>query len=444
MRDHRRTAVKSAHGIGKSFLSARIVLWFLHAYQPAVVLTTAPTDNQVRNILWRELAKAAAATQLPLLGRALQMRYEIAPDWYALGFKAADTQPDRFQGFHAEHALVVVDEAAGVADTVFDALDAVLTSAQARQLLIGNPTNAQGRFHDSFGKDRALYNTITVRAQDTPNIQAQRVVRPYLITQEWIDDAIARHGADSVYVRSRIDAEFPEGTDAGLIPLAWIEAADARRVEEPSGSLEAGLDIARGGEDECALCIRRGIHVLAQCAWSGPETRDTMATVGKVRHLLEPYPDLERLKVDVIGIGAGVADRLAELGYPVVPVNVGAASSDKSQWLNLRCELYWTLRELFRDGAIAGPLDDMSMGQLASIRASYQSGHTMPVIEKKEDMKKRPGMKSPDRGEALLLAFTTPRLAESGVLMTTAAARPLERTARPSLDDLDPFTLLRR
>ena len=408
VRDHRRTAVKSAHGIGKSFLSARIVIWYLHAYPGAVVLTTAPTDNQVRNILWRELGKAVASTKLPLLGRALTMRYEVAPDWYALGFKAADTQPDRFQGFHAEHALVVVDEAAGVADTVFDALDAVMTSEQARQLLIGNPTNAAGRFHDSFGKDRALYNTITVRAEDTPNIQAQRVVRPYLITQQWVDDAVARHGAESVYVRSRVHAEFPEGTDAGLIPLAWIEAADARRVDEPAGALEAGLDIARGGEDECALCIRRGIQVLAQHAWSGPETRDTMATVGKVRNLLAPYPALAALKVDVIGIGAGVADRLAELGYPVVPVNVGAASSDKSQWLNLRCELYWALREIFRDGAIAGPLDDLSMGQLASVRASYQSGHTMPVIEKKDEMKKRPGGHSPDRGEALLLAFTNP------------------------------------
>ncbi len=403
VRDHRRVAVKSCHSSGKSFLSARLVLWFLHAYPGAVVITTAPTFNQVQNILWRELRAAYRSARRPLLGRCLQTQYDISPDWYALGFKSEDTAPDRFQGFHSEHALVIIDEAAGVAEQVYEALDAVLTSEAARMLLIGNPTNPAGTFYEAFHAARSLYHTITIAAADTPNIQAGQTVRPYLITQQWIDDAIAEHGEDSPYVQSRVYARFPSLGENTLIPLAWLEAARHRRIEDTDDELEAGLDVARFGGDENSLCIRKGARVLAQHAWSG---LDTMATVGKVRNILTEYPTLKALKVDVIGVGAGVADRLREQGYPVVDVNVGSSASNTEKFANLRCELWWNLRERFREGSISGPMDETTLGQLASVRYRYDSRHTHPVIEAKEDAKKR-GVKSPDRAEALLLAFAT-------------------------------------
>lgn len=402
VRDHRRTAVKSCHSSGKSYLAARIVIWFLHAYPRAVVITTAPTSNQVENILWREIRSAEASRLHPLLGRYLTTRVEIAPDWYALGFKSDDSKPDRFQGFHAEHALVIVDEAAGVAEPVFQALDAVLTSERARMLLIGNPTSVAGKFYDAFHGARGIYHTITIAAGDTPNIRAGRTVRPYLITQAWIDDAIAEHGQDSPFVQSRVYAAFPTVGEQALIPLAWIERAHHARVEDVDGGWHAGLDVARMGGDENALCIRRGITVVSEHAWTG---MDTMQSVGKAVSILSEYPPLITLNVDVVGIGAGVADRLRELGYPVVDVNVGTASSSPDDYLNLRCELWWNLRERFREGTIAGPIDEKTQGQLADIRYAYDARHTKPVIERKEDAKKR-GIRSPDRAEALLLAFS--------------------------------------
>jgi phage terminase large subunit len=401
VRDHRRTAVKSCHGSGKSYLAARIVIWFLHAYPFSIVLTTAPTFNQVRNILWRNVGAAYLRSKKPLLGRPLQTEINIDPDWYALGFKAEDTAADRFQGFHAEHALVVIDEAAGVVDQVFDALDAVMTSESARMLLIGNPTNPAGTFYDAFHSARSLYHTITIAASDTPNIKTGQTIRPYLITQQWIDDAIEKHGADSPYVQSRVDAEFPELGDNMLIPLAWIEAADARSTEEAEGEWEGGLDVARMGSDQSALCIRQGKHIVAEYAWSG---MDTMETVGKVRAILSDYPPLKALKVDVIGIGSGVADRLREQKYPVVDVNVSSKASDPDSFASLRHELWWNLRLRFQEQDVAGPINDVTMGQLSSVRYKYDSRHTQPVIESKEDAKKR-GIKSPDRAEAMMLAF---------------------------------------
>lgn len=403
VRDHRRTSVRSCHGIGKSFLSARIIIWFLHAYPSSIVVSTAPTANQVVNIIWREVGAAYASRALPLLGRCLTQRYEIAPDWYALGFKAEDTATDSFQGFHAEHALVVIDEAAGVADTVFHALNAVLTSEAARLLFIGNPTSTDGTFYDSFHKSRALYHTIAVEAADTPNMRAGETVRPYLITQQWIDEAIAEHGEDSPYVQSRVYARFPAIGENTLIPLSWLEPVPHREMPE-GGEWHAGVDVARFGGDENAICIRRGSRIVHQDHWNG---MDLMETVGKVRSVLADYPPMESVKVDVIGLGAGVADRLREENYPVVDVNVGAASSDNEQWLNLRCELWWQVRERFRAAAIAGPLDDVTMGQLSSIRYKYDSRHTKPVIESKEDAKRLRKVKSPDRAEAVMLAFAT-------------------------------------
>ena len=54
---HRRVVVKSANGVGKTYLAADLVLWFLYAFQPAIVLTTAPTWRQVRHVLWEEIRK---------------------------------------------------------------------------------------------------------------------------------------------------------------------------------------------------------------------------------------------------------------------------------------------------------------------------------------------------------------------------------------------------
>lgn len=404
VRDHRRTAVKSCHGSGKSFLSARIVLWYLHAFPGSMVLTTAPTNNQVENILWRELRSAAAAKRKPLLGRPLNVRYDIDADWYALGFKAADTQPDRFQGFHSTYPLVIIDEAAGVAPTVYEALDAVMTSENARMLLIGNPTNPSGVFYDAFHSQRSIYNLITIAADDTPNIKAGRTVRPYLITQQWIDDAVTKFGADSAYVQSRVHAQFPRtGTD-NLIALGWVEES-ARRIDavDPApdaGPVDAGVDVARSGEDETVIYLRRGLDVLGFDAWNG---YDLMQSVGRIRNTLEPYT-VGTIKVDVIGMGAGVADRLRELGYNVMDVNVSTSASDAEKWPNLRHELWWELRELFHRNEVNGVIDETTMGQLTSVKYGFDSRHSMPIIESKEQMKKR-GLKSPDRAEALMLAF---------------------------------------
>ena len=205
-------------------------------------------------------------------------------------------------------------------------------------------------------------------------------------------------------MQSRVHAQFPRsGTDT-LIALDWVEDA-ARRIDRvnvapDAGPVDAGVDVARSGDDETVIYLRRGFDVIGMDAWNG---YDLMQSVGRIRSVLEPY-EVGQIKVDAIGLGAGVADRLRELGYDVVDVNVGAASSDAEKWPNLRHELWWELRELFHTKQINGVVDETTMGQLTSVKYAFDSRHTYPLIEKKDDMKKR-GLSSPDRAEALMLAF---------------------------------------
>lgn len=421
VRDHPRVACKAAHSVSKSFTAARIAIWFLHAFPPAIVLSTAPTYNQVANILWREIGAAYTTAKRPLLGRMLQTQIEIGDKWYALGFKAADTNPDRFAGFHAPHILVIKDEASGLHPNVHEALDSTLSSGFARELMIGNPIHPSGAFFDAFHSKRALYHTLTIAAKDTPNFQGRGIVRPYLITEAWAEEKRKEHGAEGAYYVSRVLAEFPrQGTDS-LISLSWCEAAKAREAIDPGGVVEIGVDVARFGDDESGYYVRSGPHILDSAFWRG---RDTTQTAGKVAAVANAYgARVQTIRVDVVGIGAGVADQLRSQGYPVQDVNVGWApqairrEKDVPEPANLKAELYWALRGVLRDGAIYGLTDEETISQLVSVRYGYDARGRL-VIESKEQARKR-GVTSPDRAEALLLAFTVPVLEKSKKLVTT-------------------------
>ena len=99
----------------------------------------------------------------------------------------------------------------------------------------------------------------------------------------------------------------------------------------------------------------------------------------------------------------GVVD-LAEFDLPVVPYNGGEAPIDKERFVNARAEDYWTLRERFEQGEIdIDPDDDKLAAQLGSIKWGIDSRGRVK-IESKDDMRKR-GLPSPDRADAMAIAF---------------------------------------
>ena len=168
VRRERRVAVKSGNGLGKDFTAAVAVLWYLQQHDPAIVLSTAPTFRQVRHVLWRQIHSLYRRASDTLGGKMLDTRWELAEDRYALGLSATDA--DQFQGFHSANMFVVVDEAEGVDETIYEAVESVMTSANTRLLLIGNPTTTSGGFHRAFHRERGIYRTITISALESPNV----------------------------------------------------------------------------------------------------------------------------------------------------------------------------------------------------------------------------------------------------------------------------------
>jgi len=407
-----RVTVRSGHGVGKTWTAAAAALWFLYTREPVVVLTTAPTHRQVREVLWREIRRLRAG--LPKNGAwppgdLRETALRLAEDRFALGLTT--DEPDRFQGFHAPHVLVVVDEASGVDDHIFQAIEGVLTSQESRLLLIGNPLRTSGAFYRSHrGGPWVRFvlsalecpNVAGVRP-DAPGFAEQEVRHPGLVTARWVAERRDDWGEDSPLYQSRVLGEFPDQASDALIRLGWIEAAVARgrAAEEPSREpVEMGVDVARFGECETVVVIRRGPRVLRLLAWRGAST---METAERVSALAEEW-GAALVRVDAVGLGSGTFDRLQELlGDRAVDVNVGRPPRNSERYSLLRDELFFGLRARFRDGDIALPDDPLLRDQLAALTYAI-SERGQQVVCPKSELARR-GIVSPDRADALALAF---------------------------------------
>ena len=223
LRDHQRTAVRSCHGSGKTAVAARAVCWFLAAHPRSRVVTTAPTWTQVKNLLWREIAIAYRQADGFIDGTLSDARLELDSDWVALGLST--DRPERFQGHHAEHLLLVVDEASGVAEPIYESAEGFLTTPGSRVLLIGNPTRPSGSFHRAFHSERALWNTVAIRAFDMPAFTGETVspeVSRRLVSREWVETAKRRWGETSPLYQVRVLGAFPTETDDTVCSLGEV------------------------------------------------------------------------------------------------------------------------------------------------------------------------------------------------------------------------------
>lgn len=432
---HARVAVKACHSSAKTWTAARIVLWWVLAGGKSV--TTAPTWTQVKQLLWGEIHGAHARAAYPLGGTLNLTEYRISPDNYAIGLST--NEGVRFQGWHGR-VLIVMDEAPGVRPDVWEAIEGIRAGGDVRVLALGNPTIASGPFHEAFTALRSGWQTFTIDAFASPNLRAlfppdvepttlddEDVVapllalpdealddnpRPYLTTRRWVREKWAEWGALSPLWAARVRGRFPQQSEDALLSLAWLEAARYREVPSADGDAwEAGIDVAGPGEDETVLVVRQGATIRHQQAWAHADPR------GEVVAALAPFEGrLTRVKVDAIGQGYYFARHLEGNGWAgkVVDVNVGESSRDAEKYANLKAELYWGLRLRASSGDLAGLTDDMAISQLAGVRYKHNARGQV-VIESKDEARKR-GVKSPDRAEAVMLAFADMRRRKWGAL----------------------------
>lgn len=401
LQTHPRVAVRSGHGVGKTWTAARAALWFLFSYPHSIVLTTAPTQRQVKSILWAEIRRQARAARLALGGELTGTRLTLADDWFALGLATDD--PARFQGYHAEHLLLIFDEAPGVTEEIYEAARGVLTSHHARVLLIGNPTVPSGPFYEAFRSPE--WHTLHIPCTACPNVTKRRAIYPKLVTAPWVETQAREWGRESMAYRARVLGEFPEESDARLTPLAWVHAAQERaRRLPPSAELCMGVDVARYGVDRTVLLVADRHAVREVLTASG---LSTMETAGRViatarRHGIPPA----RIAIDDTGVGGGVTDRLREQGMAVAAVQAAGAARS-ANFVNRRAELFWAVREALGPDAehpLALPARfDQLAQELTAIAYGFTSAGRIQV-EGKEAIRARLG-RSPDQADALALAF---------------------------------------
>ena len=440
---NRSVAVRSCNGAGKTFTAAITILWWLMSYDNAIVITTAPSERQVREILWRELRNLYVPIRDIIGGKLTRTRLEFSPKRYAYGF-STNTE-DRFQGFHSGNILVIVDEASGVDEFIYNAISGVTTSRNSKLLLIGNPHGYAGTFYNAFHKDRKQFETVHISAFDLPAFKDQGITEenikdveyPDPITDDtdvipagntvfpaeagiqgninyadslfglsspqWALDLFNRQGPQSSVYQTRVLGQFPEEADDTLIPLRDVEAAVKRRSQVPSDTTPVmGVDVARFGNDKTVIIIRHGPKVIYI-----DELRksDIVNTTGAVVTAALKYK-LKDIIVDEIGVGAGVLDNLkADKRFNAQGLNGSNSPSNNEKYLNLRAEVFDGLRQRFADGDISIPNDPELISQMASLTYKYNARGQLQLESK--DQIRSTGRQSPDKADAIAIAFTS-------------------------------------
>lgn len=412
--EHRRTAVRSCHGAGKSWTAGMLAAHWIDTHPPgeAIVVSTAPTYKQVHAVLWEEIRKQHRTGDLP--GTVLQTdEWKIGDVLVGMGRKPADHDEHGFQGIHRRYVLVILDEACGIPSPLWDAVEAITTNDDARILAIGNPDDPNTQF-GNVCKPGSGWNVLSISSLDTPNLSREWVpdyMRPLLPSAEWVEDARKRWGEDSPVYASKVLGQFPELSEDTLIPQRFIVAAQNRTIDTVAVPAKLGVDVARFGTDRTVLALAHGGHIRVI---ESRGKQSTVETTGRVVHALREH-DVTEVRVDGVGVGGGVVDQLFEQGHPVLDMQAGAGATDPAMFKNARAEWYWCLRKLFEDGLIdLDPDDDELASQLAALRYAYTSRGQI-VIESKDDMRKR-GMPSPDRADAVMLVAARVNLPSNEIL----------------------------
>ncbi len=426
--DNRYTAVHSCHGIGKSWVSGgAIVPWWLDTHPPgeAVVVTSAPSAAQIEAILWKEINRSHKKASLR--GRITWgaiPKWKIGDEIVAFGRKPQDLANEEearqaFQGIHAKYVLVVLDEACGIPGWLWDATMALVTNEYCRVLAIGNPDDPTSRFQQICMQSKN-WNVIHVDAYDSPLFTGEWIpeeLKYLLISPTWVEEMKEEWGEDSPIYEAKVRGRFPMDSDFGVVP--WSFLAQCRNCTDKYTDFEMqpnelGIDPAAGG-DQFTIHWRTG--PLWRSRW-GFNHKDTMKSTGECVRIINETK-ATRVKIDTIGIGKGVADRLAEQrGHTheaeVVQVNVSRASYNPKRYKNLRAQLWWECgrQMLEKNNANLSLLDDRTANQLVSCRYEINSTGLIQ-IEPKDEVKKRI-KRSPDDADAFLLAYYTPAKTDLG------------------------------
>ena len=396
----RKISIRSGHGTGKSTSASWAMLWYLLMRFPNKVVVTAPTSGQLFDALFAELKRWIGELPKPiqdlLTVKSDRVELAAAPSEMFISARTSRAEtPEALAGVHSDNVLLVVDEASGVPEKVFEAAAGSMSGHNATTILLSNPTRSTGTFYESQTRMANSWWTQRWSCVDSP-----------LVSDEFVDEMRERYGEESNAFRIRVLGEFPLADDDTIVPFHLVDAAMNRDIEVDEDRRPVwSVDPARFGSDRTAFCKRVGSVITEIKSWRG---LDLMQTVGRVMaeyEALAPSARPSEILVDSIGVGSGVVDRLRELGAPVRGVNVAESPSMGETYNNLRTELWFKTKAWLEDRSCKLPQDDELLADLTGIRYSFTSSGKM-AAESKDQMRRR-GLRSPDLADAVCLTMAS-------------------------------------
>jgi len=395
---HKHLCVSAGGGIGKTAVAAIIDLYHLSTHFYAKVPTTAPSGKLLDDILWSEMAfwlKRCKVQELFTLNQG-KLRIRDFPEWYSV----ARTVPrdgrnlnDTLAGFHSPATLIIVDEASGVPDPVYTALDGALTDENAIILLISNPVSTGGYYYDTISDPEGKGSNYTVLyfdSRDSP-----------LVSKDYEQHIATRYGRNSPMYRAKVMGLPISELETCIITPEDYDTLILQNRERHIGKVTLSGDIAGEGEDPTILCLREGNSIFEWIKYPVNDTTfvvDEILRIHQTRFLTKPFSAI----IDAQGIGAGVYDTLKRTNkFPVI----GFIGAEKPFNLNMfdikRSEGYYKLKQILPDLHFPITPPPELKKELVNIRFDYSKG---PIsMETKKHLKSRIG-RSPDYADALMMS----------------------------------------
>jgi hypothetical protein len=433
-----RVTVAACYGSGKTFLAAIAVIWWMCTRDVCMVITTAPTQRQVRDCLWREIAKLHKGALRRLPGKVLCDKWIICTQRMAKGYTGKGE--NTVSGLHApRNVLFIEDEAAGIEQRTEQGFAGITIGPGARRLKIGNPICDSGPFYDSHMHPtiREEWVRFNIDALETPNVRGvfrkrkdnpdaepELIIRqtkdlfPGLVDPEWVrqhkikwyDQGIKGHW------ENRCRGRFYVTSADKVVPVEWALMAEGRwEFASALGDRVLGCDIAAGGADSTKLALRTGQRVRIVDAWQGVDDHDEQAK-RIADHAVAN--NVQFIVIDKTGPGKAVfiaVQKLQESGYlplsiTIIGVGLGSSANDRETY-NLRSdevqfELRWAFNPKNPECVAYNGCDPGNAGlrMELTLRSWWKNPAFKIQADGKKQLKEKGNHESPDGADAVSMA----------------------------------------
>jgi hypothetical protein len=423
-----RIAVASGHGIGKSAELGMIGTWALSCYLDPRIVITANTESQLVTKTSPEVSQWVRSSMFADLFdiSTMSIKMKSRPEQHRLDFVTwSESNTDAFAGLHARGRIVLLmmDEAAGIPDTIWEVAEGAMTDEDTVLIWIafGNPTQNTGRFRECFRKHRKQWIT--------HNIDSRTVEGTNKAALQMIVDAYGEHHD---VTKARVKGQFPAAGAAQFISTTDVDKAFGRHYPKQSyefAPVIIGVDPAWTGNDDTAIVLRQGLISRVLKVIPRNDNDWEMATL---------IANLEREhKADAVfidgGYGTGIYSAGITMGREWKLVWFAGASPDPG-CLNMRAWIWREMRDWLKVGGSI-PEDQALYEDLIGVETKPHREGKVQLLSKEEMKKKK--LPSPNRGDALALTFAAQ--VEKRVHQPVDPRRAAQLAGHPGLEQFDPY-----